>query len=56
MKFSWENFRGALHLQHFSNAISYTKISKYSQENFCGALESHEKHESLAQRIFPRLR
>ena len=28
----------------------------YSQENFHGTLENREKHECLAQRIFPRLR
>ena len=28
----------------------------YSRKNFRGALENHEKHESLAQRIFPLLR
>lgn len=28
----------------------------YSQENFRGALENHESHESLALRIFPHLR
>ena len=43
-----------LRLQHLNNAIirSLCNINKYSQENFCGALENHEKRESLAQRIF----
>ena len=41
-------------LQHFNNAI-IRSLYKDSWENFCGALENHEKRESLAQRIFPRL-
>ena len=31
-------------------------IAKNSRENFCGTLKNCENHESLAQRIFPRLR
>ena len=31
-------------------------INKYSRKNFQGTLENREKRESLAQRIFPRLR
>ena len=30
--------------------------SLYSWENVCTTLENHEKHECLAQKIFPRLR
>ena len=42
----------------WNNAIilSLYNINKYSRENFCGDLENREKQESLAQRIFPRLR
>ena len=36
----------------FANRVTY----KDSRENFRGALENCEKPESLAQRIFPRLR
>ena len=35
---------------------SWYNISKYSRENFRGALENRKKHESLAQRVFPLLR
>ena len=44
-------FRGAL-----ATSAYYLPIAKNSWENFCGKLKNCEYRESLAQRIFPRLR
>ena len=48
--FSWEHFCGPL-----TSSVYYLTIAKYLRENFCGTLKNCENHESLAQRIFPRL-
>ena len=41
---------------HKCSLFSATKErSLYSRKNFCGTPENREKHESLAQQIFPRL-
>ena len=54
MKFLWENFHSALCLKYLNKAIIRSSYkNKYSQKNFCGALENCENRESLAQRIFP---
>ena len=43
----------------FGHKYSLFSLNKerhiYSWKNFHGTLENHEKHESLAQRIFPHL-
>ena len=54
MKFSWENFHGALRLKHLHNAIiqSLYNINKYSRKNCRVTLENRV---SLNQQIFPRL-
>ena len=54
-KHSWfqlyEVFRGAL-----ATSVHYLPKAKNSRENFHGKLKNRENRESLAQRIFPRLR
>ena len=49
MKFSQENFPGALCLKHLNNAIIWSLTRKSCQN----ALENYKKHEFLAQQIFP---
>ena len=51
MNFLQEYFRSAL-----ASSVHYLTIAKYSRENFHDILKNHEKSESLAQLIFPRLR
>ena len=56
VKFTQENFHGALRLKHLNIIQSLYNINKYSRKNFWGTLEKHENRESLAQTIFPCLR
>ena len=44
MKFSRENFRGALRLKHLNSGI-IRSLNKYSRRNFRGTLENREKRE-----------
>ena len=48
LSFSRKYFRGAL-----ASSVNYLPIAENSRENFRGKLKNRE---SLAQRIFPRLR
>ena len=51
IKFFAVIFHGAL-----ATSVHYLCIAKNSQEYFRGKLKNRENHESLAQRIFSRLR
>ena len=39
-----------------ATSVHYLRIAKNSRENFRSKLKNRENRESLAQRIFPRLR
>ena len=51
-----EVFHGNTFAVHWSGMQSIIACVKYSRKNFCGFLQKRKNRESLAQRIFPRLR